>query len=206
MIGLLRRLRRSRSGVTIVEFAIVAPVMIGTMTLIGDLLYQVYAQSLLDGALQKAGRDSAIQDGANHTDAIDGKVVAMLAQIMKSPSKDCSTSPVAPSWCSTRKNYDTFQSMKPEDFTDTNKNGVRDPGECFTDINNNGVWDADPGDTGQGGANDVTLYTMTITFKRLFPVAGLFGMSSTTTLTSKTVLKNQPYATQAVNTPKTVCT
>ena len=202
----LTHLGRDRRGNAITEFAIIAPVMMVVLMGLGDLLYQSYVQSLLDGAIQKAARDSAIQGGAAQTATLDAKVVAMMAPIVHNIANSCGSYAGTPIWCSTRKNYDTFQSIKPEDFTDSNGNGVRDKGECFTDINGNGSWDADPGINGQGGANDVTLYTMTITYPRIFPVAGLIGMSPMQTVTSKTLLKNQPYATQSLSTAATVCT
>ncbi|MBN8814927.1 MAG: pilus assembly protein [Sphingomonas sp.] len=191
----LRSLRRDTRGATIVEFAIVAPVMILMMMGIGDLGYQVYAQSILNGAMQKAGRDSAIQGGANATATIDGKVSAMVKNIAQNATISF-----------TRKNYSSFSVIKPEPFTDTNGNGVRDTGECYTDVNGNKQWDADPGMTGQGGANDVTVYTATVTYPHLFPVTGLFGWPSTQTITASTLLKNQPYASQTVVTPATICT
>ena len=190
-----RSLLRNTRGATIVEFAIVSPVMILMMMGLGDLSYQVYAQSILNGAMQKAGRDSAIQGGANNTAAIDAKVSAMVKNIAKNATITF-----------TRKNYDSFSVIKPEPFTDTNGNGVRNAGECYTDINGNNQWDADPGETGQGGANDVTVYTATVTYPHLFPVVGLLGWPSTQTITASTLLKNQPYASQTTVTPATVCT
>ena len=56
----IQRLRTDCRGATIIEFAIVAPVMMFLLMGLGDLLYQLYLQSILDGALQKAGRDSTI--------------------------------------------------------------------------------------------------------------------------------------------------
>ncbi|MDO7843014.1 TadE family protein [Sphingomonas immobilis] len=196
----MRRLRdflRDRRGSTIVEFAFVAPVMCLLLMGLCDLAYQVYAQAILNGAVQKAGRDSAIQGGNNNTTAIDAKVSAVVKQIAKTAT-----------FTFTRTNYDTFSLAKPETFTDTNNNGIRDPGECFTDVNGNNQWDAAPGDDGQGGANDVSSYTVTVTYPRLFAVAGLFGWSSTNTISASTLLKNQPYATQSVLTvtAKQVCT
>ena len=190
-----RSLLRNTRGATIVEFAIVSPVMILMMMGLGDLSYQVYAQSILNGAMQKAGRDSAIQGGANNTAAIDAKVSAMVKNIAKNATITF-----------TRKNYYSFSVIKPEPFTDTNGNGVRNAGECYTDINGNNQWDADPGETGQGGANDVTVYTATVTYPHLFPVVGLLGWPSTQTITASTLLKNQPYASQTTVTPATVCT
>ena len=67
----LRALSRNSRGVTVVEFAIVAPVMMMLLMGLSDLAYQIYAQSILNGALQKAGRDATIQGAANNTAAID---------------------------------------------------------------------------------------------------------------------------------------
>ena len=195
MIARLARLRRDLRGATIIEFAIVAPVMMIVLMGLGDLLYQSYIQSLLTGAIQKAARDSGIQGGAQNTAALDAKVIAMVTPIAHTAT-----------YTSTRKSYTTFSSIKPEPFTDLNGNGVRDTGECYTDVNGNGRWDADPGVTGQGGANDVTVYTLTVTYPRIFPVATLIGLPATQTVTATTLLKNQPYASQTIPTATTICT
>lgn len=207
MRALLRRLRRDRRGVTIVEFAIVTPVMMLLILGLGELLYQVYAQSVLNGELQKAGRDSGIEGGATSTATIDGRVITRMTPLMKNLTQNCAAGSYAtPVWCSTRKSYDSFTEVAPEPFTDGNGNGIRDAGECFTDMNDNGTWDADPGANGQGGASAVTLYTMTITYPRMFPVARLFGWSNQQTITSNTLLKNQPYASQTTTDSSTICT
>lgn len=194
-----RALARDRRGVTIIEFAIISPVMLLLIMGLGDILYQEYAQSILNGALQKAGRDSSIQGGGDNTGTIDTKVVSLVSTIMKTPTQACPAT-AAGSWCSVRKNYDTFTQVAPEPFTDSDGDGRCDHGEPFYDQNANGTWDADPGNAGQGGANDVTLYTMTITYPRLFPVAGMMGWASTQTIAASTLLKNQPYATQQLTT------
>ena len=58
---LLRRLRRDRSAVTIVEFAMIAPVMLLLLLGLFDLGYRTYATSVLQGALttRRAWRQSA---------------------------------------------------------------------------------------------------------------------------------------------------
>jgi Flp pilus assembly protein TadG len=195
MIRRLYQFARNTRGATAIEFAIIAPVMILLLMGIGDLSYQIYAQSILSGSLQKAGRDSTIQGAPNNTAAIDQKVTDMVKTIAGNATIAFS-----------RKNYDSFSLIKPEPFTDSNGNGVRDPKECFTDVNGNGSWDADPGIQGQGGANDITVYTVTVTYPRIFPVAKLFGWSANQTISASTLLKNQPYASQSVITPKQVCT
>lgn len=180
---------------TMVEFAFVTPVMLLLLTGLGDLTYQVYAQSVLNGAVQKAARDSGIEGGAGNSASIDAAVQSIVLQVAPRAT-----------FASTRKSYDSFSEVAPEPFTDNNHNGVRDPGECFTDENGNGTWDADPGSTGQGGASAVTLYTVTATYPRIFPIAGLLGWPKTQTISASTLLKNQPYATQTVTANVTVCT
>ncbi len=194
---ILRHFSSDRRGVTVIEFAMVLPVMLAMIMGLGELMYQVYAQSILEGAIQKAGRDSAIQGGADNAAAIDQSVLDMVKTISSGASFVGTPK---------RANYATFTSAKPEPFTDTNGNGVRDAKECFDDINGNGTYDTDPGASGQGGANDVTLYTVKISYPRLFPVASFFGVAPTQTIVAKTFLKNQPYASQSVVTVKNICT
>jgi len=81
-------------------------------------------------------------------------------------------------------------------FTDTNGNGECDAGEPYEDVNRNNVWDRDGANAGQGGAKDATLYTVTMSYPRFFPVYKLVGGSDTTRISASTVLRNQPYGEQ----------
>jgi len=193
--NLLRRLLGDRRGAALVEFAFVLPPFLFLFMGGSEVGYQAYVQSILDGAIQKAGRDSSIQGGAQQAGALDAKVLAMVRTVAKTAVIDSST----------RKSYSNFSAIKPERFTDNNNNGRYDRGECFEDINGNAIWDSDPGIDGQGGANDVTLYTLRIRYPRLFPLAGLLGWDRDALLTAKTLLKNQPYASQVTPTMKTIC-
>lgn len=191
----LARLAGDRRGVAATEFAILVPVMLALMMGLMELGYQAYVQAVLTGAVQKAGRDGGIQ-GATPM-SIDTKVLDRV----KAVAWNASFSSGFP----TRLNYSNFSAIAPEPFVDANASGVRDPGECFTDVNGNGRWDDDAGRSGQGGANDVTVYTAEITYTRLFPVTRWFGWPGTATLSASTTLMNQPYATQTVNNPPTIC-
>lgn len=195
MKRLLARLRGDRRGVTVVEFAIVVPVMMTLLLGLSDLLYQAYVQSILDGAMIKAGRDSALESNAQDQAALDGKVKAMVSLLGPNMT-----------FTPERRSYAAFALVKPEAFTDTNRNGRRDAGECFDDVNGNKLWDSDPGRAAQGGANDVTRYTMTVEYPRLFPISALFGWSATNKVTATTLLKNQPYRTQDAPEVKSICT
>ena len=191
-----RRLRADRRGVTAVEFAIVAPVMCMLLMGLCDLAYQSYVQSILTGAIQKAGRDSTIQGSTNKTGAIDAAVMKMVKSVAKNAS-----------YTSSRMSYANFSSIKPEVFKDVGpKNEQYDLGvDCFIDINNNNEWDKDPGKVGQGGANDVVLYTIEVSYPRLFPLYGLLGFPEIQKLGATTILKNQPWAKQNVHAAKEVC-
>lgn len=164
MARMLARLRRDRRGATIVEFALVAPVLLLVIMGLGDLLYQPYVQAVLDGALQKAGRDSALEDYLGRDRVLDERVEAMVRRV----APEARFRPE-------RRSYASFALIKPETIYDKNGNGILDPKECFDDVNGNGRYDTDPGRTGQGGADDVTRYTMHVTYPRLFPLTGLAG-------------------------------
>ncbi|WP_448664401.1 TadE/TadG family type IV pilus assembly protein [Sphingomonas sp. CJ20] len=188
----LRRLLAERRGTSAIEFALIVPVLVMMLLGMMDLSYQSYVQAVLEGAMQKAGRDSGIE--AANTTTIDNSVKAKVAGVAPRAT-----------FAITRKSYSTYANMAPERFTDTNGNGVRDTGECYDDINGNRVWDADPGLMGQGGANDVTEYTVTATYNRIFPLATMLGWSRQQSVSATTLLKNQPYQSQAVPTVVSRC-
>ena len=203
-----KKLRDQIGGATVIEFAIITPVMLTLIMGLGELTYQGYVQSILTGAVQKAGRDSTLQGNGTQTAQLDAVVIAQLAQLRSGWALDCSGNPppASATYCSTRKSYSNFITVGPEPFTDTAGTGVYDASkDCFTDVNGNGTWDADPGTTGQGGANDVAVYSMKITYPRVFPVLQLVGLSPTATLTGMTTLKNQPWATQNAYAPVQIC-
>jgi Flp pilus assembly protein TadG len=190
-----RGLWRDRRGTTILEFAFILPPFLFLLMGGSEVVYQVYVQSILDGAIQKAARDSAIQGGAQRSDELDNKVLSMVRVVAKSATIESST----------RRSYATFSDIKPERFTDTNGNNVYDANECFEDVNGNKRWDADAGKVGQGGANDVTLYTLKLRYVRLFPVAAMLGWGQQSVLSASTLLKNQPYASQTVTAAEPIC-
>lgn len=185
-------------GAAAIEFALVAPTLAMFMMGMGDLLYGTYTNSILLGAVQKAGRDATLQQNtaSTATTAIDNQVMTLVRQVAP-----------AATYVSVRENYTTFSTVdKPEPFVDANGDGIRQTGECYTDVNGNGSWNSDSGRTGIGGASDVAQYTITITYPRIFPVARLLGWGTNATLSAQTLLKNQPYAAQSSASPSTICT
>jgi Flp pilus assembly protein TadG len=179
----LDRLRAERDGVTVVEFALITPVLIMSMMGLFDLGYNVYTAVLLDGAIQQVARNSTIEGASSKTSVLDAKVTNMVHTIAAGATLDFK-----------RTSYASFSDVgKPEDYTDVNANGACDGGEPFEDANGNGSWDSDQGTAGSGGARDAVLYAVQVTYVRPFPVTQFLGMSPNFTMTSRTVLRNQPY-------------
>jgi Flp pilus assembly protein TadG len=191
------RIARDESGATLVEFGIVAPVMLLMLMGFFDLAQTEYARSVLQGSMQMAARNSTLQSGLTSQSSIDAYVENQVAPVV---SRN-------PTYTVTRLSYTDFSDVgKAEPYTDTNANGQYDRGECYIDINGNGQWDSDMGASGQGGADDAVLYTMTVTYKRLFPMATMLGWPANQTISASTVLRNQPYGTQDTSTPPATCT
>lgn len=140
---------QDQRGATVIEFAIVAPVLLLLIFGLLELSYRFYLQAVLQGAVQKAARDSTIEGGGANINAIDAKVTALMSNVSTQAT-----------FKSTRFTFYDFDEVgPPEPFTDTNGNGQYDPGECFSDTNGNGYWEGKPG---QGGADDIVQYTMTM--------------------------------------------
>lgn len=186
----LHRLFADTRGAYLVEFAIVMPVFVVLTMGALDVGHTLYTRAVLQGTVQKAARDSAIETGsiAANQAVIDAKVTDTVKELNKNATVTIS-----------RRFYKTFskaRAAQSETYTDNNSNGRCD-GEPYVDANRNGVYDADGGDGGQGGAKDITIYSVTMSYPRMFPTNALLGMSPTVTLNATTVLANQPYADQS---------
>lgn len=190
MIGrvLPRTMLSDRRGVTAVEFGLIAPALLLSVMGILDVGYNVYTQSILRGAIQKASRDSTIEGAVDAESFINARITRAVHEIV--PGATLSFS---------RRAYTNFADVaQPEDFTDLDSDGECNNGEPFEDANGNGTWDADKGRIGMGGARDAVLYNVTVTYPRAFPLAGMIGLPATVQTDATTVLRNQPFAAQQV--------
>lgn len=179
-----RRLAGDRRGATAIEFAILLPVMLTTMLGFMELGYNAYVRAVLQGSLNEAGRDSTLETADAGT--IDTMVQSRVLEVANGAT-----------FTVQRINYTSFSDVgSPEDFNDTDSDGVRDPDECYEDENGNGAFDQDRGQEGQGGADDIVSYSMTATYPLLFPYTKVLGFGDTLSVTATTVLRNQPYGAQ----------
>lgn len=193
----LQSLCRDERGATLTEFAIVAPVLILMVMGIFDMGHSQYTSALMNGAMQKAGRDLTLQTGVVSQGAIDAAVVKQIRTIVPSGA----TVELV------KLSHAEFSDIgEAEEYTDSNGDGVCNDGEPYIDYNTNGQWDANRGELGIGGAKDAVLYTVNVSYDRLFPMTGLAGLPEKVELSASTVLRNQPYAEQVVTVAEGNCT
>jgi hypothetical protein len=161
--------------------------LLGTL----DAGHSIYMRSVLDGAIQDIARDSSLEDGGilSKQEIIDARIKEQINRLNKDATVTI-----------TRRYYRNFTNAynaEEEDYTDTNNDGECNNGEPYIDANLNETWDSDGGDAGQGGAKDVSIVTVKVSYERLFPMAKLAGLPENVTVAANTVLANQPFGDQA---------
>jgi Flp pilus assembly pilin Flp len=195
MRATIRNLMRDTTGTSVTEFGLIAPAVLVMMMGTFDIGHVIYVKSVLNGALQEVGRNSALEGATNQDqrDEIDDKMKASVQAVIPGSTIDIK-----------RRYYKTFSqaaAAKKEDVIEdpndpVKKNGICDSGEKFLDANHNGIWDEDGGTNGQGGARDIVVIDVQVSFKRLFPAAALIGYGDNVVLVSDSVIANQPYGQQ----------
>jgi len=184
-------LLKDESAISITEFGLIAPVVATMLLGIMDAGHTLYMRTVLDGAIQDIARDSSLEDGGilSKQEAINARITQQIQKLNKDATVTI-----------TRRYYRNFTNAfnaDEEEFTDTNNDGECNNGEPYVDANLNETWDSDGGDAGQGGAKDVSIVTVKVTYERLFPMAALAGLPENVTVAANTVLANQPYGDQA---------
>lgn len=191
----LRSLRRDDRGTAITEFALTAPLFLLILMGIFDYSWQMYGKQVLSGAVAKAARAATLEGNSGTQTALDTAVRNKVHNVFADANVTF-----------TRKAYDSYDEIgDPENYTDSNKNGRYDTGECYQDVNGNHNWDSDRGQNGNGGAEDVVVYTASMQITRILPVWTMLGQPQSTTIKASTVLRNQPYAA-ATSTNVVICT
>ena len=190
----IRRIGDDQKGAALVEFAFILPALCVVLLGIFELGYRSYAASVIQGALHEAARMATV--GGVSMSQIDQRVRERLSNFSSHGTVATSTS-----------SYTDFSGVSlPERITsDTAPTGSYNPGDCFEDANGNSTYDLDRGQSGMGNADDIVRYQVTFTYTRLFPIGRFIGWSNTETITSSTVLRNQPFAGRSTIRP-IICT
>ena len=195
----LRKLARHDRGVSVVEFALLAPIFMGILLTVFEFGFAFYARGVLQGAVDAAARTASLENTefTQISDRVSRQVKAVL------PSSEAETDisfELDPSY------YANYRDLQlPEDFEDNNNNDRWDSTECFVDRNANATYDTDVGVAGRGGAQDVVSISATLSYARPMPLWRMFGFSDRQTITVRTFLRNQPFSAQAAETSVKIC-
>ncbi len=184
---MFRRFRSGCGGTTIVEFALIAPVLMFMIVGIIELGLLLTAQTILDNAAFAASR--AGKTGYSTSSSTQSQLI--LAAVRKATADYLDPSKITLN----SKAYSDYGSIgKPEPFTDSNNNGVRDAGEAFTDVNGNGTYDKDQGASGYGSSGQIVVYEANYDWSLVTPYVKRFvGTNGVVRVTSRIVVKNEPY-------------
>lgn len=186
-LRLLHRLRISREGMTAVEFAFIAPVLLILLFAIIEFSFIMLVNNLMESATNissRLGKTGFAQSGQSREETILQSVRARVGNLIDPDHLGVTT-----------KVYSAFSQIGvPEPWTDKNGNGVPEIGE-YDDINGNGAYDTDMGSSGYGGAGDIVVYTVTYPWSIQTPLMReLIGDNEGhITLSTKAVVKNEPY-------------
>ncbi len=185
----VRPLRPDQSGVTALEFALVAPVLLLLLIGVMEIGHMFYVRSILQGEMVRAGRANTLEhnDSAQQA-ALDESVRRQVLRIT-APGTSISFNRTA---------FATYSQAKAraEPFIDANGDGYCSSGESFEDWNGNSRRDLDGGRTGRGNPNDAVIYAATVSYPRFFPMPSMLGWSERVEVKAQTVLLNQPYGEQ----------
>ena len=184
-----RTTRKSRSlgdgGQAAVEFAFIAPALLGLLCGIIEFSGILFAQTLLEGGARQASRYGIT--GASTAEVSRQDMILQIIDdnaygIIDTDLIDMETLV-----------YESFADVgQPEPFTDENGNGSFDEGEAFDDINGNTAWDEDMGEAGLGGAGDVVVYRLRYDWPIMIPLFRPF-FGDTVTLDANVAVRNEPF-------------
>jgi Flp pilus assembly pilin Flp len=150
-LGWIRRLLADRTGAAAVQFALISPALLLLIVGSFEVAILLFVSGTMESAVLAASRYGVTgftEDGVSREERIRQIIEERTLGFVDMKRAVIDTLV-----------YASFDQIgQPEPFTDTNKNGIHDPGEAFNDVNGNGQWDNDMGKAGLGGPGDVVLY------------------------------------------------
>lgn len=173
------------AGQAIVEFAFIAPILLGLLCGVFEFSGIIFAQTLLEGGARQASRYGVTGSSTAEVSRQD-----MILQIVEDNAYgiidideiDMETLV-----------YESFGDVgQPEPFTDANGNGAFDEGEAFDDINGNSERDEDMGLAGLGGPGDVVVYRLRYDWDLMIPFFQPF-FGDVITLEANVAVRNEPF-------------
>jgi len=178
---------KDRKGSTLIEFALVAPLLTLFLIAIVEFGTIMFASILMESGLRDASRFGITGreiTGQSRLEAIENIISERTIGLI-----DMSRARIDILV------YPAFTDVGAgEDFIDGNVNGVYDVGETYVDSNANGVWDPDIGVAGAGGSGDVVLYRIEYDWPYLTPYAlQLLGQGDALQIQASIAVRNEPW-------------
>lgn len=182
----LRSFCAGDDGVTAIEFAFIAPMLLMFTFGIMEFAFVFLANNVLENAANEASRmgKTGYIAAQMTREAYLKKIVSDRIDGLMDPDLLTMTTKV----------YKGFDDVgKPEPFTDANTSGMYDYGEVFNDTNGNGQWDSDMGGSGQGDERDVVVYDFNYPWKYMTPFIGNILSNDGITIGTRIVIRNEPF-------------
>jgi len=184
-----KRLARDEDGVTVIEFAFVAPVMVLLLTGILEFGYVLFARSTLESAVLEGARSSRVLDCPNENAKAVEEFIQNRMDVVASANGQ-KAKLVVDSY------GQSFGDVgNPEPYDDVDGNGTRDVGESYTDVNGNGEWDSDMGTEGDFGSfGEVVRFTASYEVASILPfLAQRYNGKPSYSIEAATVVRNEPF-------------
>ncbi len=183
---LCRQLKK-RDGVTMLEFALIVPVLVTLLVAIIELSLIYMTQALMENASASAsrlGKTGYVASGMTREQTILADLQRFNNQLFRVDEMSV-----------TSLSYARIQDIgQPEPFVDANHNNQWDTTERYDDINNNGQYDTDQGTPGYGGSGNVVVFTLAYPWRIMTPLLGeALGEGGVRVLSARMVVKNEPY-------------
>jgi Flp pilus assembly protein TadG len=181
----MRNFVKNTGGNTIIEFAVVAPMLFLILSGIIELGLILFTTSAMEGATNVGSRigKTGYTQGGSREDYIRTQITKLTGGFLNSSSLSISIL-----------SYSSFSNIgQPEPClipASPPCPGVA--GVNFTDINGNGTWDADQGAASAGGSGSVVLYRTSYPWHLFTPImSSLLGTSGVYTITAVAAVRNE---------------
>lgn len=194
ILRLLRRIRalrrarllRERSGVTALEFAFIAPVLMLMMMGIVEFSLIMFSMAAMESATiitARLGKTGYVAPNTTRDQMIRDNIKNRTAGLLNPNLIDI-----------TYKVYSNFDKVgQPEPcIIPSAPPCPGTAGTNFSDINGNGQWDSDMGAAGLGNAGDVVVYTIVYPWPVMTPGVGVIT-GNPFNIIVRTVVRNEPY-------------
>lgn len=182
-------LASDRRGATIVEFALVTPILLIVLMAALEFGYQGYINAMVQGAMTKAARLATV--GGRTSADVEKMIKDEVGQVVDRQYISVET-----------RSYYNFSNVGyAEKVTqDTDPKAVYNKGDCYEDANNNGQYDTSLGSAGLGTADDITYYKVTANYPNLTPISRFVSWVGRRSVSATIALRNQPFTSRAAAT------